>query len=83
MPSGKAFFGAEASLDLFLGDGHPGPIIRGGAHGGYNVTNNWSLLAFVVLGVGYSYPKLAPTLVVGAVAVMVLVVWLGLRQSRR
>ena len=41
------------------------------------------VLAFVVLGVGYSYPELAPTLVVGSVAVMVLVVWLGLRQSRR
>jgi Mg2+/citrate symporter len=41
------------------------------------------VLAFVLLGVGYSYPELVPTLVVGAVAVMVLVVWLGLRQSRR
>jgi len=47
MPSGKAFFGAEASLDLFIGDGAPGPLIRGGAHGGFNVTKNWSLLAFV------------------------------------
>ena len=47
MPSGKAFFGAEASIDAFIGDGAPGPLIRGGAHGGLHLTNNWSLLAFV------------------------------------
>lgn len=47
LPSGKAFFGAEASLDLFIGDGAPGPVIRGGAHGGINLTKNWSALAFV------------------------------------
>jgi hypothetical protein len=49
MPSGRAFFGAEASIDLFIGDGAPGPIIRGGAHGGMHLTSNWSLLAFVSL----------------------------------
>lgn len=49
MPSGKAFFGAEATLDLFIGDGAPGPVIRGGAHAGMHVTKNWSLLAFVEL----------------------------------
>ena len=47
VPSGKAFFGAEATMDLFLGSGHPGPIIRGGANGGLHLTPNWSLLAFV------------------------------------
>ena len=47
MPSGKAFFGAEASVDFFVGDGAPGPILRGGAHGGYNVTQNWSVRAYV------------------------------------
>ena len=49
VPSGKAFFGAEASLDLFIGDGAPGPIIRGGVHGGLHLTKNWSVLAFVEL----------------------------------
>ena len=48
MPSGKAFFGAEASIDAFLGGG-PGPIIRGAVHGGFNVTKSISLLAFVEL----------------------------------
>lgn len=54
MPAGRAFFGAEASLDLFIGsaagqggDGAPGPIIRGGVHGGLHITKNWSVLAFV------------------------------------
>lgn len=47
MPAGKAFFGAEASVDYFLGDGAPGAILRGGVHGGLHLTNNWSLLAFV------------------------------------
>jgi hypothetical protein len=47
MPAGKAFFGAEASLDLFVGDEAPGPVIRGGAHGGVHLTKNWSVLAFV------------------------------------
>ena len=61
MPAGKAFFGAEASLDLFIGsaagqggsaagpggDGAPGPIIRGAVHGGLHLTKSWSVLAFV------------------------------------
>jgi hypothetical protein len=42
-----------------------------------------SALVFVVLGLAYSNPDLAPTLVVGVVALIVLVLWLGLRQSRR
>ncbi len=49
MPSGKAFFGGEASLDLFVGSGAPGPIIRGGVHGGIHVTPAWSVLAYVEL----------------------------------
>jgi hypothetical protein len=49
---------------------------------------NWAKLAvlalmFVVLGLAYSNPELAPTLVVGVVALIVLRIWLGLRQSRR
>jgi Carboxypeptidase regulatory-like domain len=47
MPAGKAFFGAEASLDLFIGDGAPGPIIRGAAHAGVHLTKNWSASVFV------------------------------------
>ncbi|MBA3817664.1 MAG: carboxypeptidase regulatory-like domain-containing protein [Deltaproteobacteria bacterium] len=49
IPAGKAFFGAEASLDLFLGDGAPGPIIRGGIQGGIHLTSQWSVLAFAEL----------------------------------
>jgi len=47
MPAGNAFFGGEASLDLFVGDGAPGPLIRGGAHGGMHLTQNWSVLGYV------------------------------------
>jgi hypothetical protein len=49
VPSGKAFFAAEASLDLFVGDGAPGPLIRGGAQGGYNITKSWSAFVYVEL----------------------------------
>ncbi len=49
VPVGKAFVGAEASLDLFLGDGAPGPIIRGGIQGGFHLTPQWSVLAFAEL----------------------------------
>ena len=41
------------------------------------------LLIFVLLGVGYSYPELAPTLVVIVVALVVLGLVLGLRHMRR
>jgi hypothetical protein len=52
------------------------------------VAASWSKLAvsalmFVVLGLAYSNPDLAPTLVVGVVALIVLGLWLALRQSRR
>lgn len=46
MPAGKAFVGAEASIDYFIGDGAPGPVIRVGAHGGYHLTRSWSALVF-------------------------------------
>jgi hypothetical protein len=45
--SGDAFYGLEGSIDFFVGDGAPGPIIRGGAQGGYHITDNWSALVFV------------------------------------
>lgn len=49
LPFGTSFVGAEGSLDLFVGSGAPGPIIRGGVHGGIHVTPQWSALAFVQL----------------------------------
>ncbi|MBA3392761.1 MAG: carboxypeptidase regulatory-like domain-containing protein [Deltaproteobacteria bacterium] len=47
VPAGKAFVGAEGSIDFFIGDGAPGPLLRGGVHGGLHLTDQWSLLAFV------------------------------------
>jgi hypothetical protein len=47
IPAGKAFVGLEASTDFFVGSGAPGPIIRGGANGGINLTDQWSVFAFV------------------------------------
>ena len=47
MPMGKAYFGAETTLDLFIGSGAPGPVIRGGVHGGLHVTPAWAVQAFV------------------------------------
>ena len=47
VPAGKAFFGAEATVDLFIGDGAPGPVIRGGVHGGVHITPAWAVQAFV------------------------------------
>ncbi len=43
----KAFFTAEASTDIFVGDGAPSPIFRVGASGGLNLTDSVSLLAYV------------------------------------
>ena len=43
----KSFVGVEASLDLFVGDGAPGPILRAGLHGGLHLTDQWSVLAYV------------------------------------
>ena len=47
VPVGKAFVGFETSVDFFVGTDAPGPIIRGGAHGGLHLTDQWSLLAYV------------------------------------
>ena len=58
IPSGKLFFGAEGSVDVFVGSGNtpmgataahaaPGPLIRFGANAGYHITNEWSALVFV------------------------------------
>ncbi len=47
VPTGKAFVGAETSIDFFIGDGAPGPLLRGGVHGGLHLTDQWSLMAFV------------------------------------
>ncbi|HEU0029572.1 MAG TPA: carboxypeptidase regulatory-like domain-containing protein [Kofleriaceae bacterium] len=41
------FFGAEASTDVFVGGGAPGPILRAGANVGRHLTHQWSLYAFV------------------------------------
>jgi hypothetical protein len=49
MPAGKAFFGAEASLDLFVGgDDPPGPLLRAGVHGGVHL-GQVSLVVFAEL----------------------------------
>ncbi|MEO8706679.1 MAG: carboxypeptidase regulatory-like domain-containing protein [Kofleriaceae bacterium] len=45
-PAGKAFVGVEASTDVFVGSGAPGPIIRGGATAGFHLTSHWSVFAF-------------------------------------
>lgn len=58
IPSGKLWFGAESSIDVFVGSGDtpmggteahsaPGPLIRFGASAGYHLTDQWSVLAFV------------------------------------
>lgn len=47
MSMGKGFFGVEASGDVFVGSGAPGPILRGGAMGGVHLTRQWSLFGFV------------------------------------
>jgi len=50
VPAGKAFFGAEASTDWFVGGegGPPGPLLRAGVHGGLHL-GQVSVLAFVEL----------------------------------
>ncbi len=68
IPSGKLFFGAEASVDVFVGSGNtpmgsttaheaPGPLIRFGASAGYHITNEWSALVFVE---GAKVPHISP-----------------------
>jgi len=58
IPSGKLWFGAEASVDVFVGTGDtpmgateahsaPGPLVRFGASAGYHINDQWSVLAFV------------------------------------
>jgi hypothetical protein len=57
IPSGKMFFGAEASVDVFLGSGKamgtnpahdaPGPLVRFGANAGYHITPEWAAMVFV------------------------------------
>ncbi|CAN5892346.1 hypothetical protein BH11MYX3_BH11MYX3_12360 [soil metagenome] len=68
IPSGKLFFGAEASADIFVGSGDtpmgsttaheaPGPLIRFGGSVGYHITNEWSALVFVE---GAKVPHISP-----------------------
>ena len=56
LPFGKAFLGLESSVDYFLGtqdfpDGtsrsSPGAIIRFGASGGFHLSPEWTLLAYL------------------------------------
>lgn len=47
VPTGKAFVGAEVGSDVFVGSDSPGPIIRFGASGGFHVTKQLSVYAFV------------------------------------
>ncbi len=67
VPSGKLFFGAEGSVDVFVGSGNtpagsttaheaPGPLIRFGANAGYHLTPEWSVLVFVE---GAKVPKIS------------------------
>ncbi len=49
IPSGPLFFGLESSIDMFVGSGSPGAILRGALSGGYHVNDEWSVLAFVEL----------------------------------
>lgn len=68
IPSGKLFFGAEASIDVFVGSGNtpatsteaheaPGPLVRFGANVGYRITPEWSLMLFVE---GAKVPHVSP-----------------------
>ena len=66
IPAGKAWFGAEASLDAFLGDPPKNPdgtikaghaaltdgklTFRGGLSGGYHLTDQFALLVFAEIG---------------------------------
>lgn len=43
---GRAVFGGEASIDAFVGDGAPDPMIRGGVHAGVQLTAQLALLVF-------------------------------------
>jgi hypothetical protein len=47
VPTGKLFFGAEASTDVFVGSGAPGAILRANVSLGFRVNDSWSALAFV------------------------------------
>ncbi len=58
VPSGKLVFGAEASVDVFVGSGTtppnataaheaPGPLVRFGANVGYRLTPEWTAMVFV------------------------------------
>jgi hypothetical protein len=55
---GKAFFGLEASTDVFVGSGAPGPIVRAGGRGGFHISPQWAVYAFVegakVPGIDYN-----------------------------
>jgi carboxypeptidase family protein len=47
IPAGNAFVAFEGSVDAFIGDGAPGPIIRGGGRAGLKIGDALALLAFV------------------------------------
>lgn len=68
VPRGKLVFGAEASIDVFVGTGStkpgatvaheaPGPLVRFGANVGYRITPEWSVLVFVE---GAKVPHISP-----------------------
>lgn len=68
VPSGKLFFGAEASVDVFVGKGNtpagsttaheaPGPLVRFGANAGYHITPEWAVIVFVE---GSKVPHISP-----------------------
>jgi Carboxypeptidase regulatory-like domain len=68
VPSGKLFFGAEASVDVFVGKGNtpagsttaheaPGPLVRFGANAGYHITPEWAAIVFVE---GAKVPHISP-----------------------
>ncbi len=58
VPVGKAFIGLEATTEVFVGSGAPGPILRAGATAGFQISGPWAVFAFVegakVPGLTYS-----------------------------
>ena len=63
IPFGKAYVGAEASMDLFLGSesgkSKPGPTIRGGLTGGFHIADRIAAFAYVE---GSKISKLSETI---------------------
>jgi hypothetical protein len=55
--AGKAFFGLEASGEIFVGGDAPGPLLRGGGLVGFHLSKQWSALAFVEAAIVPSIPE--------------------------